>query len=55
MDGVIKLAPEKFEPYILGTADHIWFGILKREFKTKKHTVKEWWDVIETLKSRPVK
>lgn len=52
MDG-IKIAVSKFEQYIKHTENDIWFGILKREYATKKYTVSEWHQIIESLKNRP--
>ena len=54
-DDTIKISVTKFEDQISHTDNHIWFGILKREFWNKKHTIKEWFDVIESLKARPAK
>ena len=55
MDDTIKISASKFEGHINHTDNHIWFGIIKREFWNKKFTLKEWYDVIESIKSRPAK
>jgi hypothetical protein len=53
MDGIV-ISVTAFEKYIVNTRDHIWYGILRREFKNKKNTVLGWKQVLESLKSRPV-
>lgn len=54
MDG-IKLSITKFEQMVKHTTDHIWCGILKREYGNKKNTYSEWMAVIEEIKARPAK
>lgn len=54
MDG-IKLSVKNFEKYIIGTDDHIWFGILKRSYWDKKNTLSEWRQIIAELKTKPAK
>jgi len=55
MDDTIQISITKFETHINHTPNHVWYGILKREFWNKKYTLKGWFDVIETIKSRPAK
>ena len=50
----IVISVTAFEKYIANTKDHVWYGILCREFKNKKHTVSGWKQVLSDLKSRPV-
>ena len=52
MDG-FKMSVTAFETYLKNTVDHIWYGILKREFSTQKHTPNEWKQIVESLKHRP--
>ena len=54
MDG-IKISVTKFEDMVRHTSEHVWCGILKREFKTKKNTLSEWRALIEQIKARPAK
>ncbi len=54
MDGIV-ISVTAFEKYIANTKDHVWYGILKREMKNSKHTVPEWKQVLESIKSRPAK
>lgn len=54
MDGVV-ISVSAFEKHLANTKDHVYFGILKREFKNKKNTVSGWKEVINSLKSRPAK
>jgi hypothetical protein len=54
MDG-IKLSVKSFEKYIAHTDNYVWYGILKRRFKTQKHTLSEWLQVIESIKSEPAR
>lgn len=49
MDG-IKIPVTKFEQYIRKTDDWVWYGVLKRDYKTQKHTLSEWRAIINTLK-----
>lgn len=49
MDG-IKLAVTKIEKFLANTDDHVWYGILKRRFRTTKATLSEWKAIIEDLK-----
>lgn len=48
----IKLAVTKVES-LLSPEDHIYYGILKREFKKSKYTLAEWQALIQDLKARP--
>ena len=54
MDG-IKLSIKNFEKYIAHTEDHVWYGILKRRFKTHKYTLSEWKQKIESIRHEPVR
>jgi hypothetical protein len=38
----------------LGHADHIWLGPLRVFHGMEKHTIAEWFAMIEEMKSRPV-
>jgi hypothetical protein len=38
----------------LGHADHIWLGPLRVFHGMEKHTIAEWFSMIEEMKSRPV-
>lgn len=49
LDG-IKIPVTKFEHYIFKTDDWIWYGILKRDYKNKKHTLSEWRAIVNSLK-----
>jgi hypothetical protein len=54
MDGII-ISITAFEKYIINTSDHVWYGILRREFKNKKYTLSGWKEVLNELKARPAK
>jgi hypothetical protein len=52
LDDANKIAVTSFEPWIANTFDHVWYGVLKREYWDKKHTVKGWFSVLADLKKR---
>lgn len=49
----IKLSVSKFESKIRYTPNHVYFGILKRDYWDHKHTIEEWFAIIEHLKKQP--
>jgi hypothetical protein len=49
----IKIAVSALDKILKDSNEHIWYGILKRERWDQKHTLEEWKEIINQLKSRP--
>lgn len=52
MNNEHKISLTKFAVKLMHTENYVWVGPLKVEHGDRKYTEKEWWDVIENMKSR---
>jgi hypothetical protein len=50
----LKIPVTKFEQHVVNTPDHIYYGILKREFGTRKLSVGEWKALTNLVKERKI-